>query len=626
MSRKVQDFANAIRALSIDMTNEAKSGHQGAALGFADVLSVLFNEFLNFNPGAADRDYLILSAGHAGPMLYSAIYLTQKTSLTIDDLKKYRKLGGVCQGHPEINESLGIEMTTGALGQGLATAVGFAIAQKKKNMNNTVFTIVGDGCLMEGVSHEAMTLASKLRLDNLVVLFDNNDVCIDGHSSEYTTDNIDRFRAYGFDVIEANGHDYNDISRAFALAKGSSKPAFISFKTKIGYPSDNAGSNKCHGRFVSEEEARALRRRFGFSEEPFDIPSEILWPRSTSSFRQSMSVEGIDTAELRDAVDELKKGFIETPERKSTRELGGIVLDKLCSRFPEIIGGSADLSISNCTLSKNHKAITEDSFDGNYIHYGIREHAMGCIMNGLAASGFIPYGGTFLVFSDYMRQAIRNAAIMNVAPIFILTHDSVAVGEDGRTHQPIEQLSSLRLIPNLNVMRPACDAEVAECFELAIQNRKVPTAMILSRQNVDNVRTSYNAENLCSKGVYELLGFSNNGNPKVSIIATGSEVSLAVNARLQLSDFDIRIISAPCLELFDQQPDSYKNEILSGQKLFLEAGSPDLWFKYKTQQNDIIWGISSFGESGKASVLFEKFGFSVDHIQDLLVASEYDHN
>ena len=298
--------------------------------------------------------------------------------------------------------------------------------------------------------------------------------------------------------------------------------------------------------------------------------------------------------------------------------MGGIVIERVCQEFSEIIGGSADLSSSNCTISKSHKAITANSFDGNYIHYGIREHAMGCIMNGLAIEGFVPYGGTFLVFSDYMKPAIRNAAIMKIAPIFVLTHDSIAVGEDGRTHQPIEQLSSLRLIPNLSVMRPSCDFEVAECFEIAINNRKTPTAMILSRQKIDSVRKNNGSENLCKKGMYEVAKFENNCKSKISIIASGSEVSLALKAKNEISDLDIRVISAPCLELFDQQSDDYKKEILKGRKLFIEAGSPDLWYKYKTQNDDLVWGISNFGESGTASELFDKFGFTVKNIKNIL--------
>lgn len=617
MTGELKNFANAIRALSIDMTNEANSGHQGTPLGFADIMSVLFNRSMKFNPNDETRDRLILSAGHASAMLYSAIYLTRKTKLSIDDLKKFRKIGSICQGHPELDKNLGIEMTTGALGQGLATSVGFAISLKKKKIDSKVFAIVGDGCLMEGVSHEAMTLAASLNLNNLIILFDNNDVCIDGKASNYTTDNIERFKAYGFNVLEADGHDYEEIYKAIENAKQSGLPSFISFKTKIGIPSKNAGTNKCHGKFVSVEEAREIRKSFGFSDVPFSIPSEIFWKESPS-IEETSRHSFINEDALHIETNKIKKDFLENSKPNSSRCLGGIVFGKLSEKFPEIIGGSADLSESNCTISKTHTEFNKNQFNGNYIHYGVREHGMGCIMNGLAIEGFVPYGGTFLIFSDYMRPAIRNAALMKVAPIFILTHDSIAVGEDGGTHQPVEQLTSLRLIPNLNVMRPACDIEVAECVELAIKNRNTPTALILSRQNLNNLRKTHTDKNLSQNGMYELSNFENNEKPKLSIIATGSEVSLAFEVKNKLNNFDIRIISAPCLEAFDSQPKEYKNELLSERKLFLEAGSPEIWYKYKTRNDDIILGIETFGESGSASDLFNKFGFTIENIENLL--------
>ena len=616
MNEKLKNFANAIRALSIDMVNEANSGHQGTPLGFADVMSVLFNEFIDFAPGKASRDRLILSAGHASPMLYSTIYLTQKTSLSLDDLKKFRKLGARCQGHPKLDRDIGIEMTTGALGQGIATAVGFAIALKKKGLKSKVYVITGDGCLMEGVSHEAMTLASKLNLDNLIVLFDDNNVVVDGFASEFTTDNIARFQSYGFETIEANGHDYDDIRIALEKAKNATKPVFVSFKTKIGYPAEKCGTNACHSRFISKEDAKKFRKSFGFSEMPFEIPKNILWKKiekvaSETEFHP-------DKERLHRIINKIKNDFIQSSTETSTREPCGIVFGELCQHFPNIIGGAADLSHSTATISEYNQIITTSDFSGDYINYSIREHAMGCSMNGLAIEGFIPYGGTYLVFSDYMRPAIRNAALMKIAPIFVLTHDSIAVGEDGVTHQPIEQLSSLRLMPNLNVMRPSCNVEVAECIELAVLNRTTPTALILSREVIENVRTVHTNDNLCEKGMYELASFDNNGHEKISIIATGSEVTLAMQAKNILTNFNIRIISAPCLELFDQQADEYKQDLLKGRKLFIEAGSPDIWHKYKTRDDDIIWGITQFGESGTSAELFEKFGFTVKNIKRLI--------
>lgn len=616
MNSIVKDFANVVRCLAVDMVNAASSGHQGSALGLADVISVLFNKSMHFEPNNPNRDRLILSSGHVSAMLYAAIYLTNTTQLTLDDLKNFRKFKGICQGHPEINKDLGIEMTTGALGQGLGTAVGIAIALKKKGLSSKVFAIVGDGCLMEGVSHEAMTLAASLNLDNLIVLFDNNDICIDGKASDYTTDNIARFSAYGFDVFQADGHDYDDIYNKLELAKKSHKPAFVSFKTVIGYPSNQAGSNKCHGKFLSLDDAKELRKSFGFSEEAFSIPNGVMWPRKASA--SNLSVANIPTADLHSDVAKIKEEFLSQPLKKSTRYFGGVVFGKLCEKYDFLLGGSADLSESNCLLTKSNKAISKDSFNGNYIHYGIREHAMGCIMNGLAIEGFTPYGGTFLVFSDYMRPAIRNAALMKVAPIFVFTHDSIAVGEDGATHQPIEQLSSLRLIPNLNVFRPACDIETAECIELAIANRHTPSALILSRQNVGNVRTVHTSENLCQFGLYELAPFDNNSNEKLTIVASGSEVTLAMEVKKSAQNLDIRIISAPSLELFELQSSAYKADILNGRKLFLEAGRGNIWHQYKTHPNDVILSIDSFGESGTAQDLFNKFGFTVQNILRLI--------
>lgn len=616
MNANLRDFANAIRALSIDMTNEANSGHQGAPLGFADVMSVLFNEVIDFAPGTSDRDRLILSAGHASPMLYAAIYLTQRTSLTLDDLKRFRKLGSRCQGHPKLDRSIGVEMTTGALGQGIATAVGFAIALKKKKLTSKVYVIVGDGCLMEGVSHESMTLASKLNLDNLIVLFDNNNVVVDGFASDFTTSDVNRFASYGFEVIEADGHDYNEIKGALNKAKNATRPVFVAFRTKIGYPSEQAGTNACHSKFISKEGAKKFRKLFGFTEKPFEIPDKILWKKS--GVVAQATEDGIDKDKLHGIINGVKNDFVLSSVETSTREPCGVVFGKLCQYFPNIIGGAADLSHSTSTISERNKIFASPDFNGDYINYSIREHAMGCAMNGLAIEGFIPYGGTYLVFSDYMRPAIRNAALMKIAPIFILTHDSIAVGEDGVTHQPIEQLSSLRLMPNLNVMRPSCNVEVAECIELAVLNRKTPTALVLSRQVVANVRKKHTDINLCAKGMYELAGFDDTGNEKITIVATGSEVMLAVKAKHELRNFNIRVISAPCLELFEQQSEEYKRYMLMERKLFIEAGSPDIWHKYQTREDDIVWGISQFGESGTSADLFEKFGFTVGNIKRLI--------
>jgi transketolase len=614
------------------MVNEAGSGHQGAPLGFADVMSVLFNESMFFAPGNRTRDRLVLSAGHASAALYACIYLTRKTSLSIDDLRWYRKFGAICQGHPEIKVNLGVEMTTGALGQGIATAVGVAIALKKKKIDGKVFVIVGDGCLMEGVSHEAATLAISLNLDNLIVLFDDNDVCIDGFASSYTTDNAARFEAYGFGVFRADGHNYDEIRSSIALAKSSTKPSFIAFKTTIGKMAKNAGTPQCHGKFVSNAEAKEIRKHLGLPEERFSIPDWFVVAHASAS-KGASDAASEDTSlyvasefrdELHQEINRLKRRLSKDTTPRSTRHYSGIVLEALTKRFSCLIGGSADLSQSNCTISESSIPISSRNFGGNYIHYGIREHAMGCAMNGLALEGFIPYGGTFLVFSDYMKPALRNAALMRIAPIFILTHDSIAIGEDGATHQPVEQLTSLRSIPNFNVFRPNCGAEVAECLELAICNRTTPSAIVLTKQPVDNLRSEYTPENMSAYGMYEISPYEGGTfSKRVTIVASGSEVSLASDVKRAIqSCCDCRIISAPCLELFDAQSVEYKESILrdDSKKVFIEAGCATEWHRYKTTNDNIVIGVNDFGESGTTAELFAKFGLTAQAIVERVIA------
>lgn len=607
-------FADGIRCLSIDMVNEANSGHQGAALGFADVTAVLLKKSMKFSPRNPQRDRLILSAGHASAMLYSSLYLLGNPDITMDNLRSFRKFGSLCQGHPELNRALGIEMTTGALGQGIATSVGFAIALKKKKGDSKVFVIVGDGDLMEGVSHEAMTLAGALNLDNLIVLFDNNNVCIDGKPSDVTTDNISRFKAYGFDVFEADGHDYGEIENTLERAKKSARPTFVSFKTIIGRYSKQEGTCVCHGKFLSDNEVLDIREKLNFPREHFELPFLVEQiPHKEYENNES------NFDELDKELNSIKREFIEQKTTKSTRAFAGEVFSKLSQKFDYIIGTSADLSESTCSISVFSKSITKDDFSGNYVHSGIREHAMGCILNGLSIEGFVPHGGTFLAFSDYMRPAIRNAAIMNIGAIFVLTHDSIAVGEDGATHQPIEHLASLRAIPNLLVMRPSCDVEVAECIQIAIKNRNIPTALVLSRQNVSNLRKEHKHENLSKAGMYEILPYSRNNLEKLTIIASGSEVSLAFElAEFMADQFDVRVVSAPCFELFDNQDASYKNSILKDRKIIIEAGSKMPLYKYRTNQNDIIVGIDEFGTSGTQKALYEHFGFKKEKIAELV--------
>ena len=605
-----RDFANAVRCLSIDMVNEANSGHQGAPLGFADVLSVLFNKSMNFDPQNTNRDRLVLSAGHASAMLYSSIYLLGIPGITIDDLKTFRKFGSICQGHPELDRPLGIEMTTGALGQGIATSVGLAIALKKKQIDSKVFVIVSDGDLMEGVSHESMTLAKSLNLDNLIILFDNNNVCIDGCADEFTTSNVERFKAYGFDVFEADGHNYMEIQDVLEKAKISEKPAFISFKTIIGKYSKQEGASICHGKFLSDSEILDIREKLGFPREHFTIPFKIQKKPAKNYAENIINFDDLDLE-----IENIKKDFIKQNSVNSTRAFGGVVFSRLSQKLDYIIGGSADLSESTCTISKTHKSITSLDFSGNFVHFGIREHAMGCAINGLSIEGLVPYTGTFLVFSDYMRPAIRNAALMKIGSIFVFTHDSIVVGEDGATHQPVEQIFSLRAIPNLLVFRPSCDIEVAESIQMAIKSRTTPSALLLSRQNVSNIRKEHVSENLCEKGMYEVLNYKNNGLEKLTIIASGSEVSLAFEiAEFIANAFDVRAVSAVCLELFDKQDDGYKQKILQDRKLIIEAGATIGWHKYKTSENDVIVGVDDFGTSGTKKKLYEHFGLTKEDI------------
>jgi transketolase len=617
----MRDFANAIRCLAVDMVNSANSGHQGAALGFADVMAILFNGGMNFAPDDEARDRLVLSIGHASAALYAAIYLTGKTRLTKEDLMSFRRLGSVCQGHPDVNKEIGVEMTTGALGQGLATAVGMAIALKKKRLQSRVFVVVGDGCLMEGVSHEALTLAASLRLDNIIVMFDDNDVCIDGRASDVTTSNTDRLVAYGFNTLCVDGHDFQQIADAIDASKKSDGPAFISFRTSIGKGSDIEGTAKCHVVCISRSEAMNLRQATMMPLEEFAIP-EYMAPvpihADCGSKPRRAAGPCIQEAEILEDLREMKHEFAKDTTARSTRYFSGLVFERLVAKYDVFVGGAADLSESCCTISSSSTKLGGSEWTGNYVHYGIREHAMGCAMNGLALEGFIPFGGTFLVFSDYMKPALRNAALMRVAPIFIFTHDSIAVGEDGATHQPIEQLAALRAIPHFNVFRPCCGVEVVECIELAILDRTTPSAVVLTRQNLDAIPRLNITANLSANGMYELAQFMNDGRSKLTIVATGSEVQLALEVRRATEQFDIRVISAPCFELFDIQPSHYRSEVLAGRKLIMEAGSSSCLHRYKTREDDIVLGIDEFGESGKPSELFAKFGFSVQQVVALL--------
>jgi len=643
-------MANAIRFLSIDAIELANSGHPGMPMGMADVVTVLFSEFLNFNPKDPkwlNRDRFILSAGHGSMLIYSLLYLTGYEDITIDDIKKFRQLGSKCAGHPEYDHFAGIETTTGPLGQGVANAVGMAVGKEilakkigENFLNHKVYCVAGDGCLMEGISQEAISLAGHLNLKNLIILWDNNSISIDGKTSLATSENMKmRFEACGFEVIQIDGHDFDQIRDALNKVQKSEKPVMIDCKTTIAFGSPNkSGSEKSHGSPLGVSETEQTRKNLNWNYQPFEIPEEILlkwrsvcekskikWQKWNQDFESLETSKKDDLnrilnkklpADFAKKIIEFKqKIFLEKPTQ-ATRKSSANVLEFLTSQLSELIGGSADLTESVLTKTSSTKSIDKNDFSGRYIHYGIREHAMGAIMNGLSLYGnFIPYGGTFLVFSDYMKPAIRIAALMKRQVIYILTHDSIGLGEDGPTHQPIEHLAMLRSIPNLNVFRP-CDAiETLESFEIALEQKETPSAIILTRQNLKFLQKNFSEKNNSFFGGYII---SNCLNPQATLIATGSEVSLAVEAQENLAkeNISVRVVSIPCFELFDQQSQDYKNEILGEKnhlKIGIEAAISQGWHKYLGSNSSFI-GMESFGASGKGEDLFNHFKINVDTI------------
>jgi len=637
-----KDLSNAIRFLSIDAVQKANSGHPGMPLGMADVVTVLFRSFLRFNPknpNWLNRDRFVLSAGHGSMLLYSLLHLTGYKSISLKNIKNFRQLDSICAGHPEYHPGTGIETTTGPLGQGIANAVGFAIAEEilkkklgKEIINHKTYVLAGDGCLMEGISHEAMSLAGHLKLKNLVMLFDNNSISIDGPTNLAVSDNFKkRFESYGWDYILINGHNEKEIFKTLKKVQKARKPTVISCKTKIGYGSPNkSGKASSHGSPLGIDEIRLVRKILDWKYKPFDIPKNILneWKKignkglklekKWNKFyqRKKQDIDKISKNNFSKALKSEKQNSIREIKSLATRKSSELTLNALTKVNNTLIGGSADLAGSNNTKTKHHNIIKPGDFNGDYIHYGVREHAMCGIMNGLALhSKFIPYGGTFLIFSDYCKPSIRLSALMEQRVIYVMTHDSIGLGEDGPTHQPIEQLSGLRSIPNLNVFRPADRMETIECWELALKNSKTPSVLSLTRQNLDPIRKKYSNTNKCSFGAYEVL--RTNKKINLTIFASGSEVNLAIETSHKLAKNKIysKVISMPCQEIFDLQSKSYKQKILGETKfkVSIEAASTDCWKKYVGTEG-LTFGIDTFGKSAPCKEIYKYFGLTTENI------------
>ena len=650
MDPKLKDLSNAIRFLSIDAVQKANSGHPGMPMGMADVATVLFKYYLQFNPknpSWINRDRFILSAGHGSMLLYSLLYLTGYKKIKLDDIKNFRQLNSICAGHPEYEKDSGIETTTGPLGQGLTNSVGMAIAQevlKKKFgsdlINNKTYVVASDGDLMEGISHEAMSLAGHLNLKNLIVFFDNNKISIDGPTSLSVSDNYKkRFESYGWSFQEINGHNYKQIFNAIKKAAKSKKPSIISCKTIIGFGSPNkSGKASSHGSPLGDDEIKLVRKKLKWKHEPFEIPEELMdsW-REIGGKGEKLeekwnNILGKKNTKIKEEYERLIKGelpvdldkilgdeklkFFQTKPKMATRQCSSSVINSISDALPELIGGSADLSGSNNTKTEGSKVITSKNFSGNYIHYGVREHAMAGVMNGLALYGcLIPFGGTFLIFSDYLKPSMRLSALMKLRVIYIFSHDSIGLGEDGPTHQPIEQLEHLRAIPNLNVFRPADINETLECWEIALKSKSNPSAIALSRQKLPYVSEHSAGENMCSKGAYVLKKTSDNAD--ISLIASGSEVEIALEAQEKLKGLSInsKVISVPCYDLFQNQTENYKDKILGKDtlKISIEASSQSGW-KSLVGKDGVTLGLSTFGKSAPYKDIYKLFNLTSDEI------------
>lgn len=640
------EMANAIRALSMDAIHQVQTGHIGLPLGAADVATVLFTRFLKYDPAHPDwpdRDRFVLSAGHGSMLLYSLAYLTGYEAMSLEQIKKFRRLGSLTPGHPEFDIPIGVESTTGPLGQGIGNAVGMALAERMLNeqfgddlVDHYTYVLAGDGCLMEGISYEAMSLAGHLKLNKLIVLFDDNRISIDGPVNLATSeDQQARFQACGWHWEACDGHDPEAIEAAINSAKAAGKPAIVACRTTIGFSlPGKANTAAAHGTPPNDEEVAGARKALGWKHAPFEVPRNVLsawreagrqgtedyeaWCKrlaAASSQQRDQFLawqEGEIGTEWRSALADIKTRFAETLSDQPTRAASKSVMEALTPLIPNLIGGSADLTPSNLSRPDGIRDISPDDYSGRYIHYGIREHAMAAISNGLALhKGLLPYCATFLCFSDYCRPSIRLTALMAQKVIYILTHDSITQGPDGPTHQPVEHFVSLRAMPNLLFLRPADSVEVAECWELALEAKNKPVAMILTREAVPQIRSIAGEENQCRRGAYVIAEAE--GPAKVTLLATGSEVAVALEARTQLAERGIpaRVVSMPCLELFDNQTDQFKREILRPDTLrvSVEAASCVGWDKY-VGPDGLILGMSSFGASGLPEELMQHFGFT----------------
>ncbi len=651
---KHNDMANAIRFLSVDAVETAKSGHLGLPLGGADIATVLFTRFLRFDPKAPDwpnRDRFVLSAGHASMLLYSALYLLGYEDMTLEEIKNFRQLGSKTAGHPEYGHASGIETTTGPLGQGFSNAVGMAIAEAKLNaeygdeiIDHYTYALAGDGCLMEGISHEAAALAGHLKLNKLIVLWDNNNITIDGYVSlADSTDQIARFKAYGWETIEIDGEDPDAIAEAIEAAQKSNRPSLIACKTTPGRGAPRAGQPKAHGGPYGADEAEAIRKHFGWDHPAFTVPNQIMddWRlagnRSTKlrtewegKIAKLDSETGADLkrrldkqipAELDKAIAAHKAELAKDPQKNATRKASNAVLEIVNKVLPETVGGSADLNGSNLTKTSDFEDFTAENRSGRFVNYGVREHGMVGALNGMALhGGLLPYTGGFFVFTDYARPSLRLSAIMGVRAIHVMTHDSIGVGEDGPTHQPVEHLASFRAMPNMDVYRPADATETAECWQLALKRTEGPTILALTRQGVDAVRTEYTDDNLCARGAYTLTG---DANADVVLFASGSEVAVAVKAHAQLREKGIsaRVVSVPSHEIFFRQDAGYRKKIIGSPRLriAIEAGVQMGWERF-IGEDGLFVGMDSFGASAPEGDLFKHFGITPDRVVEAVTS------